>query len=34
MLYSIITMQVPVHGPIKVAHDVKTVSTMCVLAHG
>ena len=34
MLYSIITMQVPVHGRIKVAHDVKTVSTMSVLAHG
>ena len=34
MLYSIITMQVPVHGRIKVAHDVKTVSTMRVLAHG
>ena len=34
MLYSIMTMQVPVHDLIKVAHDVKIVSTMRVLAHG
>ena len=34
MLYSIMTMQVPVHGLTKVAHDVKIVSAIRVLTHG